>query len=97
MTNEERLARLEGHQFALEALLAGLVWVRVADQPHPPTALSHYLRPVEEQMAAMLASQSPPSAAMQAAHQQVREFAEELERTLQRQALLRTGAKGPVQ
>jgi hypothetical protein len=97
MTDEERIARLEGHSFALEALLARLVWVWTLDQPHPPTALARYLRPVEEQMAVMLASQSPPTAAMQAAHQQVREFAQELERTLQREALNRASGEGSVQ
>lgn len=97
MTDEERLARLEGHGFALEALLARLVWMWTVDQPHPPTALSRYLRPIEEQMDALLASQSPPSAAMLSAHQQVREFAEEMERTLQREALNRAGGEGPVQ
>jgi hypothetical protein len=93
--SEEEIEELFGRQFAVEAMLTH-VWAWAKAQPHPPSALAGYLRPLEEGMDQM-ANQSPRSAAMQAAQATVRQIAEELERTLHRQVVLRAGGEGPVQ
>lgn len=94
--SDEEIEELFGRQYALESMLTHLIWAWAKDQPHPPSALANYLRPIEEGLA-KTASQSPGSAAIQAARATVREIGLELERTLQQQALLRTSGEGPVQ
>jgi len=93
--SDEEIEALFGRQYALESMLTHLIWSWAKEQPHPPSALSEYLRPIEQGMAALAANQSPESAAMQAARMTVREIALELEQTLQKAALHRAGAKGP--
>ena len=95
--SDEDIEALFGRQFALEAMLTHLIWAWTKDQPHPPSALAGFLRPIEEGMAAMKASQSPPSAAMTAAAETVHGIAVELERILQSAALRRADGEGGVQ
>lgn len=93
--SEKEIEELFGRQFALETMLTHLIWSWAKDQPHPPSALGNYLRPIEAGVDRMAASQSPESVSMQAAR--VREIAKELERTLQQAALHRASGKGRVQ
>lgn len=95
--SDAEIEELFGRQFALEAMLTQLIWAWAKEQPHPPTALAGYLRPVEEGMAKLAASQPTPGDAMRAAQETVRGIALELERTLQEAALRRASATGPVQ
>lgn len=95
--SDEEIEMLIGRQFALEAMLTQLIWKWASSQPHPPTALSEYLRPVEDGMAQLAASSPDGSIAMSASRSTVRMIAEELERTLHREALNRASGKGPVQ
>lgn len=91
------IEELFGRQFALEALVTQLAWSWAGSQPHPPTALAGFLRPVEDGMAKLAASQPSQSAATRAALETVRGIALELERTLQSAALRRAGGEGGVQ
>lgn len=95
--SEEEMEELIGRQFALEAMLTHLIWSWAKEQPHPPSALAGYLRPIEEGMERFAASHSPDNASMRAARQAVRDIAKELERTLHEAALRRSSDKGPVQ
>jgi hypothetical protein len=94
--SEEELEHLFGQAFALEAMLTHLIWAWAKEQPHPPTALSTYLRPIEESMAELGRGQHG-NLAMKAAEETVRGIALELERTLHEEALRRTEREGPVQ
>ncbi len=94
---DEEFEELVGRQFALEAMLTHLIWSWAKEQPHPPTALAGYLRPVEEGMARFAASQSPENGSIRAAQEAVRDIAKELEKTLQEASLRRAGGTGPVQ
>lgn len=94
--SDEEFEELKGRQFAVEAMLTQLIWAWAKDQPLPPVALAGLLRPIERQMARM-ASRSPEDMAIQVARLTVRDIAEELGRTVEKEALRRTGGKGPVQ
>ena len=95
--SELEIEELFGRQFALESMLTHLIWSWAKDQPHPPTALAGYLRPIEQGMAALAANQSSGNVSMQAARETVRQIGLELERTLQKAALHRADDQGPVQ
>jgi hypothetical protein len=93
---KEAVEELLGRQFAVEAMLTHLISKWMLSQPHPPTALGEYLRPLEEGMAKM-ASHPNADRSVKAAQTTVREIALELERTLHKEALLRAGSSGQAQ
>lgn len=85
---------IQGILLAHETLLTHLIWRFAMGQPHPPTALSAYLRPIEEKMAHLLHSQSIPQGIADAAHATTQQIARQLEKTLHVESLRRAKPKG---
>jgi hypothetical protein len=81
---------LQGQITALEAAVTQLAFRWGISQPHPPTALSDFLRPLEEDAKKMSADPGNHPVAMQAMSETIRGIAEALEAGLHQAALLRT-------
>ena len=87
---DEQMA-VHGRLLAMEAMIVQTVWSWAMSQPHPPTALARWLRPLEEQFAEMARDPGNHPAAMQAAQETVQGIGLLLEQTLHEDALRRAG------
>ncbi len=85
---------MNGKVFALEAMLVQTVWALAMSQPHPPTVLSKWLRPLEEQIAKMQADPGNHPVAMETARETIQGVGQLLERTLHEEALRRATPEG---
>ena len=92
--DKDALMAIHGRQLALEGMLIQTIWKWAETQPHPPTALASWMRPIEEQFQAMQSDPGNHPVAMTAALETVRGICLELEATLQRAALLRATPGG---
>jgi len=88
---------LQGRLLAFEAMLSHLIWQWALSQEHPPSALSKYLRPLEEKSAALARDPGNHPDAMRGMQETIRGMAETLEHTLHAETLRRADAKGPGQ
>lgn len=95
--SDAEIEELFGRQFAMEAMITQLAWAWASSQPHPPTALASYLRPIEQSMQKLDEDPATRGPATAAARETVRQIALELERTLQKAALLRASSEGKAQ
>jgi hypothetical protein len=100
-TEEQKMAddtdaqmAIQGRLWALEAMIAQAVWRWTMTQPHPPTALASWLRPIEEALATMQRDPGNHPAAMASAAETVKGTALLLERTLHEEALRRAEPSG---
>lgn len=90
----DALMAMQGRMLAIEGMLIQTIWKWAETQPHPPTALASWMRPIEEQFRAMQNDPGNHPAAMTAAVETVQGICLELEATLQRAALLRATPAG---
>jgi hypothetical protein len=85
----DQWAALQGRLLALESALTQLAFRWVLTQPHPPTALSGFLRPLEEDAANMSRDPENHPDAMEAMRLTIQGMGEALEAGLHKAALLR--------
>lgn len=85
---------MRGQALALEMMVTQLAWEWAMSQPHPPTALSQWMRPIEEAIDAMTADTGNDQCAMQSARETVKGVFRLLEERLHVESLRRAKPKG---